>query len=267
MAKIENQRIIIWCNQLKTLQGVILDAVYLALQLEKEICLFVNYRSEEEKKLLYQRSQTYAQTIKKDMKHLDVSTLMLEGHLHDLMPLLGETYNVILFCCGNIMDKQLLKAFYQSPFPFYFWKAFPLKKPRFKKILIPIDFRNSTKDATLWGSYLGRFNNSEIKLLVANDSTDKDLNQKVNKIEVFVKKFYGQFSFPYSMEKGKAGSWRIHKEAIKNSDAYDLLIFTGSINISVIDRLLGPFEKQIVNRCKIPILLTNPQKEMYVLCS
>ena len=266
MAKIEDQRILIWCNQEKGLQGIILDAVYFALKLEKEICLFGNYRSDKEKRIVYQRTQAYARTIKKDMQNLDVSTLLLEGRLADLMSTLGETYNTILFCCADKINQPILNALYKAGFPFYFWKVTTVKKSRFEKILIPIDFRNSTKDATLWGSYLGRFNESRIQLLVANDKNDNDLRQKVDQITTFVNKFYSQFFFHFSFEKGKSGSWHIHKEALKNIADFDLLIFTGSLNVTFIDRLFGPFEKRIVNRSNTPVIITNPQKEMYVLC-
>lgn len=267
MAKIEDQRIIIWCNQEKGLQGIILDAVYFALKLEKEICLFGNYRSEKEKKILHKRIQIYARTIKKDMQHLEISTLILEGRLSDLMGTLGETYNTILFCCGEKINHSLLNAFYRSSFPFYFWKASTIKEYRFEKILIPIDFRNSTKDATLWGSYFGRFNESKIELFVANDTNDTDLKQKVSQIVKFVNKFYSQFSFNYSFINGKYGSWGIHKEALKNTSDFDLLIFTGSLNVTLLDRIVGVFEKNIVNQSSKPVIITNPQKEMYVLCS
>ena len=267
MAKIEDQRIIIWCKEENELQGIILDAVYFALKLEKEICLFANYRSEEEKKRYLQLTRAYAQTIKKDIPDLDVSTLVLKGQLNKLVPVLGEKYNVILFCCGGKVNHTILNAFYRAGFPFYFWKASKLKENRFENILIPIDFRNSTKDATLWGSYLGRFNESEIHLQIANDKNNNDLNQKVEKLVNFVEKFYGQFTFQFLLKKGKAGSWKIHKEALKEVHDFDLLIFAGSLNVTFIDRLFGPFEKLIVNRSKTPVIITNPQKEMYVLCN
>ena len=214
MAKIEDQRILIWCNREKELQGVILDAVYIALKFEKEICLFGNYHSEKEKKVLNDRSQLYANIIKRDMPNLDVSTLLLKGKLKDLIHKLGEDYNAILFCCSGKINQQLLVAFYRTGFPFYFWKATELKEIRFKNIQIPIDFRNSTKDATLWGSYFGRFNNSEIELRVAND-IDLNLQQKVEQLVEFVRNFYGQFFFRYNIKSGSSNSWKIHKEALQ----------------------------------------------------
>ena len=267
MTRIEDQRILVWCNQEKYLKETILDAVYLALKLEREICLFGQYESEKEQRKLTNRVQVYARIIKADIPHLSVSTLLLKGTLPQIIPELGKTYNAILFCCSGKMNSTLLKAFHLSGFPFYFRKKSTTPVQRFKKVVIPIDFRNSTKDATLWGSYFGRFNQSEITLKIAHDSKDKEMRNKVEKNVAFVRKFYDQFSFPFKFENGKSGSWGIHLETMKNSNNFDLLIFPGSLNITLLDRIWGPFEKRIVNHSKISILLCNPQKEMYILCN
>lgn len=267
MARIEDQRILVWCNNKVNLQTAIVDAAYLAIKLEKEVCLFANFNNAKEEKALLQRVGNYAQILKRDVPELNVSTLMLKGKLHRLMGELGEKYNTILLCCGKKMSNQLLKAFYRSRFPLFFSKQEPMSEQRFKKLIVPIDFRNNTKEAALWGSYMGRFNQSEIVLLVANDQNDNDLQPKVDGVVAFVKNLYNQFLFNFWFDHGKAGSWGIHKEAMRKVDEFDLLIFTGSLYVTLPDYLIGPFEKRIINQCKTSVLLINPQKEMYVLCS
>lgn len=96
MARIEDQRILIYCNREENIKAPILDAVYLALKLEKEVCLFANYTNTKEHQKLKQRVQTYAETIKKDIPNLDISILLLEGTLENLMRELGEKYNSIM---------------------------------------------------------------------------------------------------------------------------------------------------------------------------
>ncbi|MDA3927876.1 MAG: hypothetical protein PF541_02895 [Prolixibacteraceae bacterium] len=267
MAQIEDQRILVWCNCSENIKSSIIDAVYLAIKLNKELCLFANYISEKDKNKFKKTVSVYAETIKKDIPNLDVSVLVLKGELHELVNDLGEKYNSILLCCNGKLNKKKLKAFYRSNFPFLFSKALNHNQSKFKKIIIPIDFRNNTKDATLWGSYLGRFNQSEIILKKANDIKGHDLNEKVNNIVAFVKKFYGQFFFNFWFEIGKSGSWGIHKETAFESKDFDLHIFTGSIKISFLDRIIGPFESRIINQSKTPTLLINPQKDMFVLCN
>jgi hypothetical protein len=266
MAKIEDQRILVWCGSDENLQQTIVDAVYFALKLEKEVCLFASYTRDSEKNILENKVAVYSKVISKDIPVLKISTLVLKGELSKLMKELGETYNAILFCHGGKMTNQLLNAFYHSGFPFYFSKGSNNDENKFKKIIIPIDFRNSTKDSTLWGSYLGRFNNSEIFLLKAKEK-DSDQKQQVDSIVAFVKKFYSQFFFNYWVTPGEKNSWGIHKEAIDKGAEYDLVIFTGSLYVTFADRLIGPFEKRLVNRSSTPVLLINPQIDLFVLCT
>jgi hypothetical protein len=266
MAKIEDQRILIWCNLEENLQKTIVDGVYLAIKLEKEVCLFANFTHQKEHKTLSIKLSLYADMVKKDVPDCKVSTLLLKGKLPDLMKELGEKYNAILLCSGGKMSNHLLSAFYRSGFPFYFTGAKATDGSHFKKIIIPIDFRNSTKDSTLWGSYLGRFNQSEIVLLKAQEKNQEQKKQ-VEGIVAFVKKFYSQFFFNFWIIEGKSSSWGIHKEAINQAGDFGLVIFTGSLNVTWLDRLIGPFEKRLVNLSEKPVLLINPQKEMYVLCT
>jgi len=267
MAKIEDQRILVWCNREENLQQTIIDAVFFALKLEKEVCLFAHYKTEKEKQILQGRISSFANVIQKDIPQLSVTILLLKGNLDQLIRELGEKYNTVMLCFGGNLTNQLLKAFYKSGFPFYFSRGNSQSENKFKRIIIPVDFRNNTKDATLWGSYLGRFNQSEIVLLAATDK-DSELKQKVDTIIAFVKKFYDQFSFNYWINNGLKNSWGIHDEAVSKSADYDLLIFTGSLNVSLADQIIGPFEKRMIKKsATTPVLLINPQKEMYVLCS
>jgi hypothetical protein len=267
MAKIEDQRILVWCNREENLHQTIIDAVYFGLKLEKEVCLFAHYKKEKEKIILQKRISTFADVIKKDIPQLSVTILLLKGNLDQIIRDLGEKYNTIMLCFGGNLTNKLLKAFYKSGFPFYFSRGNDQSGNKFKKIIIPVDFRNNTKDATLWGSYMGRFNQSEIILLKATDK-DPDLKQKVDTITAFVKKFYDQFIFNYWINDGEKNSWGIHAEAVAKSIDYNLLIFTGSLNVSLADKIIGPFEKRMIKKSEnTPVLLINPQKEMYVLCT
>jgi hypothetical protein len=266
MAKIEDQRILVWCNSNENLQQTIIDAVYFAMKLEKEVCLFAHYKTEKEKANLHNRISTFADIVKKDIPMLNVTILLLKGNLDQIIRDLGEKYNTIMLCFGGYLTTQLLKAFYKSGFPFYFSRSINNGQSKFKRIIIPVDFRNNTKDSALWGSYLGRFNQSEIVLLKASD-TDQDLIQKVDSIVAFIKKFYNQFIYNYWVTNGEKNSWGIHNEAILKSSDYDLLIFTGSLNVSLLDQIIGPFEKRMIRKSAAPVLLINPQKEMFVLCT
>lgn len=267
MSKIEDQRILIFCNENKNIKQTIVDAAFLALKLEKEVCFFACYEKEKEKEQFSRETTSLASILKKDIPQLPVSTLVLKGKLHKLVKELGEKYNTIMLCSGGKVSNSYLKAFYNSGFPFYFSAEGRSVDKAFKKIIIPIDFRNGTKDSVLWGSYLGRFNGSEITLIKAKDN-DNDLLEKVEGGIASAVKLYKKFSFPFKVTDSNVSSWKIHSKAMELSNEYDLLIFTGSFNVTLPDKILGPFEKRIVNKTKAtPVLLINPQAEMYVICS
>ncbi len=265
MAKIENQRILLWCKHETGLHTTLIDAAQMALILEKELCFFANYSNQKEKAELEKRVQVYANTVKADIPDLNVSVLLLKGKLKNLMEPLGEKYNSIMLCCSGKLHYSLLKAFYKSGFPFYFSHE-NNNKQAFKKIIIPVDYRNSTKESVLWGSYFGRFNQSDIVLHAADHQNDSGLQYRVDEIIAFARKLYGQFTFNFWTDKGLSGSFGIHREAMKLSEAYNLLIFTGSYNVTLFDYLIGTFEQRIVKRRRSPVLLINPRREMYVLC-
>jgi hypothetical protein len=266
MARIEDQRILVWCNKEKNLLHAILDAALLSGQLEKELCLFANYNTQKQQAQYETKLKGIAHNIKAQIPSINVSTLLLKGKLHELIPLLGEEYNCVMLCFGCKVNLRLLKAFYRSGFPFYFAKENTNPNNRLQKVIIPVDFRSATKDAILWGSYLGRFNRSEVVLLEANDKSDNALKRQVAQNISSAKNLYVQFLFNYWIETGSTGSWGIHREAMHKASGFDLLVFTGSLNVTPPDYLIGPFEKRIINRCTKPVLLINPQKEMYLLC-
>ncbi|MBN2261282.1 MAG: hypothetical protein JW735_00090 [Prolixibacteraceae bacterium] len=266
MEKIEDQRILVWCNNVSNIKNTIIDAAYLAAKLDKELCLFACFTNHKHEDEYYERTKALAQTVKTEMPGIAVTSLVIEGKLQNLVSLLAQEYNVILLCFGCKMNKSILQAFYRAQFPFFFSKEHKISNKLFDKAIVPVDFRESTKNAALWGSYLGRFNNTEICLLCANDKSDNMLSSKVHQSVNSITKLFEQFKFNFRIVKGKKGSWGIHREAVKHSNAFDLLIFAGSFNVSLIDQVLGPFEKQLTNKSEIPVMLINPQKEMHVLC-
>jgi hypothetical protein len=265
MAKIDNQRIMLWCKHDIGLHTTLLDAAQMAIILEKELCFFANYSNQKEKAELEKRVRVYANTVKADIPNLNISVLLLHGKLQNLVEELGEKYNTIMLCCTGKIHYSLLKAFYKSAFPFYFSKE-TSNNNEFKKIIIPIDYRNGTKESVLWGSYFGRFNQSDIILHTADHQSDSGLQYRVDEIIAFARKLYGQFNFNFWTDKGSSGSFGIHREAMKHSQTYNLLIFTGSYNVTLLDYLIGTFEQRIVKRRRSPVLLINPRREMYVLC-
>lgn len=267
MARIEDQRIIIWCNQEKGIDLVIQYAIYLAKVLEKEVCFFGSYTNDRDRKKTEKKIDAIASAIAPLVNDISFSRLVLKGRLKNLVETLGQKYGAVLLCIHGPMKRRHMQAFYNSGFPFLYVKNGLALQKQLQEIIVPIDFRQGTKESIVWSSYLGRFNRSKITLLKANDH-DAENSEDMNIVAKYAERLFSQFNFKYQFVQGKKSSWKIHREAIDKFDNTDLIIFTGSLNVTPIDYLYGPFERLLVNKAQnTAVLLVNPQREMFVMCS
>jgi hypothetical protein len=260
------QKICLWCNRADELETASLYALYIALFLGKEICFFSNYQTKKQKDLFESRINKLIWILKSHLSQLPYSVLIKKGRLKDLVLSLTEEHESILFCLPGKMSFPLLNAFYKSRTPFLFTKGTDPISNRFQKLVIPVDFRASAKDAALWGSYFGRMNQSAI-ILVEPDENERELREKVRENLDSILSLYQKFSFLFRLDKGKVSSWRIHQHTLNGLQPSDLFVAAGSYNVSLPDYLIGPFEMRLVNRSKkVPVLLINPRHEVCVLC-
>ncbi len=128
--------------------------------------------------------------------------------------------------------------------------------------------RKENKDLALWGSYMGRFNNSEILTLAANDK-DKTNKKQVSLNILSIKKLLHKLNIQHSIFKGKKNSFGIQYEAldIAKKQYLDLLIILGSTTITFADKIIGLPEKKILKKAgDIPVMIINPQRDMYIMC-
>lgn len=242
-----------------------MDALCLASIFDLEVCLFACYLNKKEQKKLQQSIQLYSSLITKNVPSAKLSMLMLEGRLQHLVQTLGDKYDTLLFCAGSKMNNEIWRAFYKARFPFFFSaKGDSSAQKSFEKVLVPIDFRKSTQDAILWSSYFARFHQSKISLHIANDSSNYREAEQTNSNLESALRLYQTFGYAPTIKNSTNSSYRIHSEAQKTP--CDLLIFSASSNITLPDQIFGTFEKKIINRGKRNVLLTNPKKEMYVMC-
>lgn len=255
----------VWCKQTHNLNTIIMDALRLASIFDLEVCLFGCYHNKKKHKKLQHIIQLYSSLISKNVPSAKLSVLILEGRLQNLVQTLGDEYDTLLFCAGSKMNNEIWNAFYKAQFPFYFSaKGASSAQKNFEKVSVPVDFRKSTQDALLWSSYFARFHQSKITLHVANDSSNYREAQQTNANLESALKLYQTFGYSPTIKNSTNSSYRIHSEAQKV--LCDLLIFSASSNITLPDKIFGTFEKKIINRKKRNVLLTNPKKEMYVMC-
>lgn len=263
----EEQKVVVWCNQSgNDLSQTILSASFISKFLKKELCLFGCYRSLKEKKRVSDVINRETDQFSKTFPDIRCSELLLEGDLKQVIADLSDKYEAILFCCPEIIDNKILRAFYKSHIPFFFPKGVNLIPTECKSLIIPVDYRQVCKEAALWGSYFGRLNNSKITLLMPQDDGDKDIKNKVIQNKNSIVELFGKFKFEYEIKQGKHSCWKIHHEAITIAQSSEIVVFPGSFNVSLPDLIIGPFEKRLVNKSKVPVLLINPQHEMCMIC-
>jgi len=261
-----NQKIFLWCNRAEDLETAAMYALYIALFLKKEICFFSNYQTRAQREIFNLRINKLIRLLQAHLGQVPYSVLIGRGRLKDLVLSLSDEHESILFCLPGRMDFTLLNAFHCSRIPFLFTKETDPVTCRFQRLVIPIDFRTSAKDAALWGSYFGRMNHSEI-VLVEPTENERDLREKVNGNLDSILSFYQKFTFPFRLNKEKVSSWKIHQYVLNGMQPSDLFVAAGSYNLSLPDYIVGPFEMKLVNQSKkVPVLLINPRHELCVLC-
>jgi hypothetical protein len=171
-----------------------------------------------EKEKLQQRTAFYANFVKKDIPSLPVFGTFTRREIEQFSKRPGrEIQHYLYTATAELWITACSKHSTALVFHSILARKKTSKGNQFSKVLIPVDFRNSSKDSALWGSYLGRFCNAEIKLLVASEKNTEDRALVASNTES-ISRLFTQFSFPWSSDFGKSSSWGIHKEAVKNEE-------------------------------------------------
>ncbi len=131
------------------------------------------------------------------------------------------------------------------------------------KVILPIGFLEEELEKAQFASAFGRFCNSAIIMLLANDYGSKAaINAEKMKL------LFDKFSFQYTIEKGKKDSFKVEKEAIQvaEKEQAGILIVSASREYGLDDLIFGPKEFHVVKKSPVPVLLVNPRGDLYALC-
>jgi len=268
MSNSSGQKIVVICDFSERMKEVIVHGIRMAGVLRKELCLMAIWKDKAHKIQLQEKLIQTSKTLKGNLPDMEISWLLLQKSLHENMQKLVDDYEAVLVVLHQADIIWAMKAFRESSIAFLFVKG---EIPRFlsyKNVLVPIDFRKASKETSLWASYFGRFNKSQVQLIYAHE-TDKDQANKLLRNLNFFKKFLSSLNVRHHEVAGKSSSWGICNEAIVKADELngDVLIFSGSSAISLIDLLIGLPEKKIIRKAgHLPILMINPRKDICVLC-
>ncbi|MBA4409999.1 MAG: hypothetical protein Q8S54_13565 [Bacteroidota bacterium] len=268
MSNISKQKIIVICDFSERMKDVIIHGARMADILKKELCLTAVWKDLRQKSIIQENLIQTTRSLKSNLPNMPVSWLLLQKSLYINMQKLVDEYNAVLLVLHQSDINWVIKAFQQSSIAFLFVNG---EIPRFltyKNVLVPVDYRRASKETSLWASYLGRFNRSQIQLIYAQETNKEDAGRLHKNLEFF-KKFLGSLNVRHQLTAGKSSSWGICNETLDRADEWmgDLMIFSGSSSISLIDLMIGLPEKRIVRKAgNLPILLINPRKDICMMC-
>lgn len=131
------------------------------------------------------------------------------------------------------------------------------------KVIVPVTFLEEEIEKAQFASAFGRFCDSEILILPANDYGSKAANT-TNKM----KELFDKFDFKYSLRKAEKDSFKVEKEALElvEIEKADIIIVSASRDYGLDDILFGPNELHLIKKSSVPILLINPRGDLYALC-
>jgi hypothetical protein len=268
MSNISDQKIVVICDFSETMKDVIVHGVRIADILKKELCLVAFWKDKNQKAQIHERLSHTSARLQANLPGIMLSTLLLQSSLRENMAKLVDSYNAVLIVLHQSAIKSGLKAFRESTIAFLFINGSVPEFLRYKNILVPVDCRKASKEASLWPSYLGRFNQSMVHLVYAKE-TDPDQEKILKNNLSFIQKFFSNLNVRHHLIAGESSSWGIFNETLSSAVKLngDVMSFAGSTYISLIDLIIGLPEEKIVRKAgNLPILIINPRKDVCILC-
>lgn len=262
------QKIIVICDFSERMKEVIIHGARMADMLKKELCLTAIWKDKSQKSEIQDKIVQTTRNLKLNLPDLPISWLLLQKSLRDNMQKLVDEYNGVLVVLHQNDIHWVLKAFQQSSIAFLFVNG---ELPRFlsyKNVLVPVDYRKASKETSLWASYLGRFNRSQVQLIYAHETNNEDAGRLMKNLEFF-KKFLSSLNVRHHEIAGKSSSWGICNETLERAEEWlgDMMIFSGSSSITLLDLMIGLPEKRIIKKAgNLSVMLINPRKDICMMC-
>jgi hypothetical protein len=268
MQPVSDQKIIVLCDFSEQMNEVIVHGARMADMLRKELCLFGLWKNKLQKTQVQEKLVDLSRNLKKRLPELQISNLVLKNSLSDNIDKLVNEYNAVLLVLHQSSVGFTLKAFRESSIAFLYVSGNSPEYLQYKNVLVPVDYRKASKETSLWASYFGRFNKALIQVIYARETNKEDEARLIRNVGFF-EKFLNSLHVRHQLVAGKSSSWGICKETLNRSAEWkgDLMIFSGSSSITLLDLLIGLPEKRIVLRAgNLPIMLINPRKDICMMC-
>lgn len=206
-----------------------------------------------------------------------VSYIALSGNPKTIISALPEKVGAVCFVTSISDEEQRLKKVRKLLQPFsesrvaYFFAKEPLQDIEdLKKIVFTINFEKQSKEKVLWASYFGRFFQSKIYCLFYT-YRDEFLRKRFQDNQMFVAKMLSSFQVQLFFEEVKGRKkWKLDQEALHESEDINagLFIAIATESKDIFSYLTGGVseEKLLLKLGKVPVMLLNPRKDLYVLC-
>lgn len=249
-------------NNISSALSMITSASDLAVNLDKKfgIILFADASSQIDK-----QKRELEDLINRLKIKVDYSSAQ-ETQWNDIVPVCESVEASFLFIqlskFTSRSGMKFLHACRELRIPYLFYKD-SYGAMRLERVLIPVNFLIEEIEKAQFAAAFGRFCNSKITLLQANDYGSRAENN-VAKIRSVLDKF----QLEYQVVKGEKDSFKIEFDALKVSEKenFDLVLVSSSRDYALDDIIFGPKELHLIKKSKVPVLLINPRGDLYTLC-
>lgn len=246
--------ILAYIQNTETSEKLLQSALNLAKSLDKKpAVLCADFVSNQEKQALAEKHASAETLIFQENADIQSIADFCEENEISFLFLQAAQYNrkslqKLLNACRNLRIPYLI-----------FRDDFEILK--MDKVLVPVNFLEEEIEKAQFATAFGRFCNSEITLLQANDYGSKSAATVARMTELFSK-----FSFVYQIIKAKKDSFKVDEEALGFSDTFGLILVSASREYGLDDLIFGPKELHLIRKTSIPVLLVNPRGDLYALC-
>jgi len=249
-------------NDIESSGNLLKSAVYIATNLKKEfgILSFVNNPEQAENQKIRIHnflSDNTLQNVRFHIKQENIDRLAdacesLEASFLIIQPADNRKKtlrNDLVYC----RDLRIPYLFYKQEFPVL----------DLGKVMLPIGFLVEELEKAQFASAFGRFCQSRIEMMLANDYGSKAATNAEK-----MKFIFDKFELQYSLEKAKNDSFKVEKEAVRRAEreGFGIVIISASRDYGLDDIIFGPKEYHLIRTSAVPLLIVNPRGDLYTLC-
>ena len=255
--------VFVFIQQIETAQVLIQSAAALAMSLQKQFGI-LSFVSNEDK--ISDCESELNELLKPLNLFSDTQISVRCGKINQLAEICDELDASFLFLqlsdSKSKFIRSLLDACRDLRIPYVLFKD-SFRALDLAKVILPIGFLEEELEKAQFASAFGRFCNSEIMMLLANDYGSKAATNAEKMQTLFDK-----FELNTTLEKATKDSFKVELEAIlvAEKEHAGIIIVSASRDYGLDDIIFGPKEYHVVKKSPLPVLLVNPRGDLYALC-